>query len=193
MQWTLISTGRCLFWLVNALALLVVTAMVVALVVSDEGWYLVLQWAWRYPTGTWELLVSLSLLLMIGGAIREPSEHIRWRVLRFIGWWYLALGVGALCVDAFMIGPNPLQLVNVLAVLAGMLTLRRKPAARWMYLAFHVAALLLLVALGGEKVLTKRLIETVSEVLGVVLAAAIFILVKKVFRASPDAPGLIRS
>lgn len=87
MQWTQIDIGRRLFWLVNALALLIVLALVIALAVSDEGWYLVLNWSLRYPTGTYELFVWLSLLLMVSGAIREPSEQIRWRVLRFVAWW----------------------------------------------------------------------------------------------------------
>lgn len=38
MQWTQIDIGRRLFWLVNALVLLIVLALVIALAVSDEGW-----------------------------------------------------------------------------------------------------------------------------------------------------------
>lgn len=194
MQWTQIDIGRRLFWLVNALVLLIVLALVIALAVSDEGWYLVLNWSLRYPTGTYELFVWLSLLLMVSGAIREPSEQIRWRVLRFVAWWYVVYGTGTLCIDIVFVGPGPLQLGNVLAILAGVLTLHRKPFAAWMYLAFHVSALLMQLVFAREDALTGRLIETLSEGLGVVLAAAIFILVQKVFRAPADSPaGLIRS
>lgn len=119
---------------------------------------------------------------MVSGAIREPSEQIRWRVLRFVAWWYVVYGTGTLCIDIVFVGPGPLQLGNVLAILAGVLTLHRKPFAAWMFLAFHVSGLLMQFVFAREDALTGRLIETLSEGLGVVLAAAIFILVQKVFR-----------